>query len=272
MKTNKITALIATLLLACTSVFADSGTPFGHGESLTFAVGYRAKLVPKTPVGRATLDCEVVDHHGRPNYKITANGRTLPFFRWFFDLDDTYTSHIDTASLRPTQLDIALREEKYIFDAHYIYDWEKCQVATTWKKARWKSAQHKTMTLGESHYDPVALFYNLRTIDPSEYRKGAPNDLHMVLEDTVRIITYTYLGEDEIRLKGIGHIPAYKFTCTIATSGWETFKDGTSCYVWLSADENRIPLWIESPIRVGSVVAYLTEYKNLKKRLKTTSK
>jgi hypothetical protein len=42
--------------------------------------------------------------------------------------------------------------------------------------------------------------------------------------------------------------------------------------VWLSADDNRIPLLIESPIRVGTVAAYLTEYDNLKSELKTVPK
>ena len=246
--------------------------PFDDKESLTYAVGYRAKLVPKTPVGRATLRCDINRHEGRPHYKITANGRTLPFFRWFYDLNDTYTSQIDTATLLPSSLKITLREEKYTFDAEFDYDWDSCRVNTIYKKGSWAKARTKSIALEKTHFDPVALFYNLRTIPPEEYRKDVPTDLHMVLEDTVRIITYTYLGEDVVKLKGIGKVASHKFTCTIATSGVETFKDGTNFFLWLSADDNRIPLWIESPIRVGSVLAYLTDYKNLRTELRTIPK
>lgn len=246
--------------------------PFGNGEQLTYAVCYRAKLVPKTAVGKATLDCQTIEHNNKLHYRIVANGRTLPFFRWFFDLNDTYTSLIDSTTMLPTSLNIALREEKYTFDADFAYDWKHKQVNTVYKKGSWKEARTKNIALEYNHLDPVALFYNLRNMDPQTCQVGDPTDLYMVLEDTVRIITYTYLGKDTIKLKNIGHVPSHKFTCTIATSGVETFKDGTNFYLWISDDENRIPLWIESPIRVGSVLAYLTDYKNLRTKLRTIPK
>ena len=259
-------------LVAALSASAQNNAPFVSGESLIYAVCYRAKMVPKTPVGRATLKCKELNFEGSPHYRITANGRTLPFFRWFFDLNDTYVSHIEASTMRPSQLEIELREEKYRFDATFLYDWDAKKVYTAYKKGSRSRVHNKTMELSEGHYDPVALFYNLRFIEPKDYRLNEPVDLHMVLEDTIRIITYSYLGEEPLKLKGIGEIPSYKFTCSIATSNGETFTDGTHFFVWLSADDNRIPLLIESPIRVGTVAAYLIEYDNLKSELKTVPK
>ncbi|MBO5759409.1 MAG: DUF3108 domain-containing protein [Rikenellaceae bacterium] len=264
--------ILMCALVAALSASAQNNTPFVSGESLIYAVCYRAKMVPKTPVGRATLKCKELNFEGSPHYRITANGRTLPFFRWFFDLNDTYVSHIEASTMRPSQLEIELREEKYRFDATFLYDWDAKKVYTAYKKGSWSRVHNKTMELSEGHYDPVALFYNLRFIEPKDYRLNEPVDLHMVLEDTIRIITYSYLGEEPLKLKGIGEIPSYKFTCSIATSNGETFTDGTHFFVWLSADDNRIPLLIESPIRVGTVAAYLIEYDNLKSELKTVPK
>ncbi len=269
---KRLAILVCALVATLSSATAQSDAPFVDGESLVYAVCYRAKMVPKTPVGRATLKCKELTFEGSPHYRITANGRTLPFFRWFYDLDDTYTSHIEASTMRPTRLQVELREEKYRFDATYHYDWDANQVHTAYKKGSWSRVHNKTMALGDKHYDPVALFYNLRFIEPEDYHLNEPVDLHMVLEDTIRIITYSYLGEDVVKLKGIGEVPAYKFTCSIATSNGETFTDGTHFFVWLSADNNRIPLIIDSPIRVGSVAAYLTEYDNLKSELKTIPK
>lgn len=259
-------------LMAMLSASAQSDAPFVSGESLIYAVCYRAKMVPKTPVGRATLKCKTVNFNDSTHYRIIANGRTLPFFRWFYDLDDTYTAHIEASTMRPSKLQIELREEKYRFDATFLYDWDAKKVYTAYKKGSWSKTHTKTMALGEGYYDPVALFYNLRFIDPKDYRLNEPVDLNMVLEDTIRTITYSYLGEEPLKLKGIGEIPTHKFTCSIATSNGETFTDGTHFFVWLSADDNRIPLLIESPIRVGTVAAYLTEYDNLKSELKTIPK
>ncbi len=270
MRFRHILAFVA-LITAPLSGIAQN-RPFVGGEQLTFAVCYRAKLVPKTAVGKATLDLQTIEHNGKAHYQVVANGRTLPFFRWFFDLNDTYTSLIDSTTMLPTSLNIALREDKYTFDADFDYDWSAKKVNTIYKKGSWGKARTKSIALEYDHRDPVAMFYKLRNIDPSTYTLDKPVDVHMVLEDTVRVITYTYLGRDTIKLKHIGDVPSHKFTCTIATSGVETFKDGTSFFVWLSDDENRIPLWVESPIRVGSVLAYLTDYKNLRAKLRTVPK
>ncbi|MCY7327202.1 MAG: DUF3108 domain-containing protein, partial [Saprospiraceae bacterium] len=42
------------------------------------------------------------------------------------------------------------------------------------------------------------------------------------------------------------------------------FKEGEGMSVWVSDDQNRIPLLIESPVSVGSVKMVLKEYWGLK--------
>ncbi len=34
--------------------------------------------------------------------------------------------------------------------------------------------------------------------------------------------------------------------------------------IWITDDENKIPVYIESPVRVGSINGYISGYKNLK--------
>ena len=55
-----------------------------------------------------------------------------------------------------------------------------------------------------------------------------------------------------------------KFACQIGTSEGYSFTDGTEFTVWISDDKNLIPLYIESPVRIGSVQAYISGYHGLK--------
>ena len=48
----------------------------------------------------------------------------------------------------------------------------------------------------------------------------------------------------------------------------EVFKEGDKMNIWVSDDENRVPLMIESPISVGSVKAVLKSYDGLRYPLK----
>jgi len=44
----------------------------------------------------------------------------------------------------------------------------------------------------------------------------------------------------------------------------ESFEDGSEFFIWISDDRNRIPLLVESPIRVGSVRARLRRFDGLR--------
>ena len=55
-----------------------------------------------------------------------------------------------------------------------------------------------------------------------------------------------------------------KFDCQMGTTEGYSFTDGTVFTIWISDDDNKIPLYIESPVRIGSINAYISGYKNLK--------
>jgi hypothetical protein len=50
------------------------------------------------------------------------------------------------------------------------------------------------------------------------------------------------------------------------------FKGNEVISIWFSADENRVPLIIETSIQVGYISARLAEYSNLKYPLKSRVK
>ncbi len=254
-------------VLSFVAVYAGRPVAFADGEKLVYAVSYRAKMVPNTVVGRATLECAVETDGQGTVYKITANGRTLPFFRWFFDLDDTYVSRMDSATLRPVSLDVSLSENGYGFRARYMYDWNAGVMRSVYKNKRWAEERRKEQNLSADSFDAVALFYNLRQKDFDGFGPGQRHVLHLVLEDTVRTIGYSFLGRDEVKIRGLGRFGALKFRCQIATSSAESFEDGSEFTLWISDDDNRIPLLIESPVRVGSVRAVLREYDGVRHRL-----
>ena len=112
--------------------------------------------------------------------------------------------------------------------------------------------------------DAISLYFNLRTVPDSVIKEGFERDLEMVLEDTVRFLRFRYDGHEVRKVKGMGKCKTIKFRCKIATSDGYAFQDGTEFEVWISDDKNKIPLYIKSPIKVGSVQAYLSSYEGLR--------
>ena len=112
--------------------------------------------------------------------------------------------------------------------------------------------------------DAISLFFNMRTAEGGDFKEGEPRLMRMVLQDTVRNIRYRFLGREVKKIRNIGKFNTLKFDCQMGTTEGYSFTDGTVFTIWISDDDNKIPLYIESPVRIGSINAYISGYKNLK--------
>ena len=79
----------------------------------------------------------------------------------------------------------------------------------------------------------------------------------------MRFIRYTYYGREVREIKGLGKVATLKFSCQLVNDGAESFEEGSEFFVWISDDDNKVPVFLESPLRVGSVRARLVEYDGL---------
>jgi hypothetical protein len=81
----------------------------------------------------------------------------------------------------------------------------------------------------------------------------------MFLDDEVFNMYVRYLGKEEIKTK-YGRFRAIKFKPLLIEG--TIFSGGEKMTVWVTDDENKIPVRIESPIVVGSVKVDMMSYKN----------
>lgn len=233
------------------------------GEQLFYRVSYKAKMFPNTEVGTVEVKTSEDTADGKSYYKVEGAGRTLPTYRWFFNVEDIYTVWVDPQTLRPVAFNSSIREGDYTFRSDYVYDWEGSEIRTRWQ-SRQRPEQHKTMPLEENSMDPISLFFTLRAADAASFREGEPATLQMVLEDTIRHLRYRYLGRETKKIRNMGKFRTLKFDCQLGSSQGYSFTDGSVFTIWISDDENKIPLYIESPVKIGSINAYISGYKGLK--------
>lgn len=254
--------LFSILLLAAASPLAAQ--LYHPGEVLDYRVSYKAKLFPNTEVGSVQIATTADSIPGqRTRYKVVGAGRTLPTYRWFFNLEDIYTVWIDTELLRPIRFESDIREGDYTFESRYAYDWDNRRISTRWR-SRQNPYEERQMELTDQSMDPIALFFNLRSAEAEDFREGETSTLRMVLQDTIRDLRFRYLGRETKKIRNMGRFRTLKFECELGSTEEFSFTDGTIFTIWISDDRNKIPLYIESPVRIGSIQAYLSGYKGLK--------
>ena len=255
---NSLLAILLTLLVA--TVQAQLYVP---GETLNYKMSYKAKLFPNTEVANVTIQTTVSTLDGQPAYKVYGIGQTARAFNWIFPVKDAYTIWVDSTTLRTKRFEADLQEGDYTRRSTFIFDQDNGKVYTSWQ-TRQRPMKYRTLEITRNGMDAISLYFNMRSVDDAEIREGFSRDLEMVLEDTVRYLKFRYEGREVKKIKNLGRFNTLKFRCKIASSDGYAFEDGTEFEVWISDDRNKIPLYIQSPIKVGSVQAYLSSYEGLR--------
>lgn len=254
---------LLTILILLTATLPLSAQLYNPGERLDYRVAYKAMLVPNTEMATVTVQTTLDTLQGKPVYRVMGLGKIMPEYRWFFNLEDRYDIFVDTLSLRTKRFESNIHEGDYTFRSHYDYDWDSMRVHT-WAQSRQRTPRTKSMALTERSMDPVSLYFNLRSIDASTLKQGETHNLEMVLEDTIRVLKFRLLGHEICRVPQKGKFRTIKLACTLGTSEGFSFTDGSEFFIWITDDKNKFPLLLESPIRIGSIRAYISDFKGLK--------
>lgn len=254
--------LLAIAALLCFPALQAQDVAFGDDEKLTFRVSYRAALFPDTEVATVWLN---INKNVKGNYDIYARGKTTKVGRWFFSLDDVYQTTLSGTTLRPLVSTWELREGNYRFSGRIDFDWKNMVANTMWRNHKHKNPNYRNLSMPNSQTsDALGIFYNLRNKLSDQFVVDQSQSIFLVLEDTIRQINFRFLGKEDISLKGLGKFRTLKFSCDLATSDGERFEDGSVFFLWISDDKNKIPLKLNSPIKVGSVSVRLTNFSGLR--------
>lgn len=276
-----ITAILAMTAAAATATaqnqFMDCGkaipasqVAFTAGERLMYAVSYKGAIF-NTDIADITFNTTNEIYAGEDCYKIYALGKTRPFYGFFFTMEDAYTTWIKTSDLRPIKAISRLKEGDFRYRSSMDFVWAHKKVHTEGQNLRRNDGQRRTLNLKDCSYDALALFFNVRCADLTNVVVGESQSLNLLLEDTVRTIRFRFIGREKRDVSNLGQFSTLKFACQFATSSDESFKDGVEFFIWLSDDQNHIPVYLESPIKVGKVYATITQWSGLKHTLTSFS-
>lgn len=248
--------LLAGLLLAAgpsESLRSVDNHTFARGEWLKFRVHYGF-------VTAGYMEMEVKPYkayrRGRPCYHIVGHGYTHPAFEWFYTLDDKYESYCDEEALVSWQFNRKIAEGSFRAYTETHFDHFSNQ-------ARYIDNQK-----GVRHYDvPVnvqdvisAFYYARARYDQRQLRVGDRIEMHNFIDRKPYELEAKLLKREVIEINDIEY-RALKFDLLIEEVGMIT--DGSTIQFWISDDDNKLPLRIESELMVGSLQADLIDTRGL---------
>jgi len=238
----------------------DLDPVFQNGEKLKYIMTYNWFLV-WTDVGEASFEIEKENKFGQEVYHMIGKGKSYPFYDWFYEVRDKYESWVDPQTLRPVFYKRDVNEGGYNLDITYRYNWQDT-VAYSNSKKNEKPLKVDTIKLPPCTFDIVSIIYHARMIDYTQYSKEERIPLNLLLDSKMEHVYIRYQGKETKRVRGLGKFDCIKFSGYLVKG--DIFDGGEDLEVWVTDDKNRIPVWIESPIKVGKIKARLANFKNLK--------
>lgn len=246
--------LILVLLFVSTVSFdSQKNSVFDVGEKLTFRVHYGF-----VNAGYATLEVKEGMIHSTKVFHVVGKGYTTGVSKFFFKVDDLYESYIDKISGNPYQYIRKIDEGGYIKNQEGFFN----QAGDRILVKDYKHKTEKVFVIPENTQDILSSFYYFRN-DPNidKMKPGEFVDIDMFFDNEIVKFRLKYIGSEAITTK-FGIVSTMVFS-PLVQSG-RIFEEEESLTIWISDDENRIPLRIKANLVVGSIKADLEEYKGLK--------
>ena len=234
-----------------------ANTTFLNGEEVIYKVFYQWNFI-WINAGEVVFRVLETPTH----YKITADGYTRGAYDKIYPVDDHYETHLNKKTLLPDYYMQELHEGKYNRYEKYHFDQDNRKV-TAWK-GKFKDAElrKKEVAVNACMHDLLSILYYVRNLDFNTFEPGQtmPVEIFMGKEYplTVRVIDKNI----EQRVHGKGKYLTHLFSPEVIVG--ELFKESDQMKIWVSADSNKIPVLIESPLSVGKIKAVIKEYKGLR--------
>ncbi|MGC6285680.1 MAG: DUF3108 domain-containing protein [Polaribacter sp.] len=229
---------------------------FTDGEWLRYKMSYSGFL----RAGTAELQLKEADLNGKKVYHAIGKGWTSGMIKWFFKVDDNYQSYFSKDSVYP------LLFKRKIFEGGY-----RKHVNTTFKHDSKKALvqdflKKKDTLIGFNNVqDMLSSFYYLRNLDVTQLKPGDEIKLNMFLDAKTYNFKLKYVGEELLKIRE-GKVKTLKFMPLVQAG--RIFKEQESVTIWITADDNKIPVRLRANLRVGSLRAELEAYKGLEHSFK----
>ncbi|MGJ8683264.1 MAG: DUF3108 domain-containing protein [Nonlabens sp.] len=258
----KKTLLILLAIFISTTAFMPSTAPpemaFKKGEWFRFRIHYGI-----FNASYATMQVSEAKLDGKDVYHIKGKGKSTGLMHLFFKVDDRYETYIDRTTVKPYRFIRDIDEGGHTKNIQIDFDHEAGTALINDKKRD----KVESMNIEPATQDMMSAFYHLRTIvDITTLEKGDEFQLPMFFDNENFDFKLKFLGRDTIRTK-FGKIPALEFRPYVQSG--RVFKEEESLTVWISDDENKMPLKIKAKLAVGSLTADLDAFKGLKYQFKT---
>ncbi len=232
-------------------ICSQLNTSFVAGEKITYTIYYNV-IGLYVNAGNAQFSVTPTKWEGETAYAFTATGNSNQRYDWIFKVRDKYESIVDAKTLLPYYFSRSINEGSFHQNQSLAFNQKSNEVTTN------KGDQHKS---ADCTFDVISAIYAARNLDFRNLQVNEKVYLNFFLDNELFPSYFKYLGKETIRTK-FGKFKAIKIAPLLVKG--TMFEGGEHMTIWVTDDENHIPIRIETPIIVGTIKVDMKSYEGLR--------
>ena len=246
-----VTTILAVLPKQTKELCSQSNTSFNTGEKITYTIFYNV-IGLYVNAGEAQFTIKPTKWEGEAAFAFTATGHSNRRYDWIFKVRDKYESIVDSKTLLPYFFSRSINEGSFHQNQTLTFN-QKSKEVTTQKGLSFKAA--------DCTFDVISAVYAVRNLDFSNLQVNEKVYLNFFLDNELFPSYFKYLGKEIVQTK-FGKFKAIKIAPLLVKGSM--FEGGERMTIWVTDDENHIPIRIETPIIVGSIKVDMKSYEGLR--------
>jgi hypothetical protein len=238
--------LIFTTMNYTTAHAFSKDVPFAPGERLEYALRWE-----NVPAGTVSMEIlPVKSFNGELVYHFVLTAETNKFIDLFYKVRDRIEAYTDLSMTRSMLYQKKQREGRHKREEVIEFDWENSQVqySNFGKK-------NEPIELMAGSFDPLSAFYYSRTMD---FENGGRFERPITNGKTNGMGRLHVAGRETIKLSNGATYDTYRLEPELNQVGgvFQKSKDARIT-LWVTADDKRIPVRIQSKVSVGHFIGEL---------------
>ena len=234
---------------------------FQVGETARFSLYFNWGFI-WVHAGDIDFSIQTKKRNGEAVYSLKVVGYTIKSFEKMYQIKDTFETFVDTVHFLPVHYKEIKHEGSYYANNQYFFDRKQDSTLVRMNFARKNRQWKDSIKIGNNVADLIATCYKVRNLNINKLMQNQTIPFPMLLDNKVYDLGLKYKGKEIIKLRNGGKYNAHKFTPKLVTG--DLFKKEEDMTIYVSDDENHVPLLIEAKITVGYIKAVLSEIKNTK--------
>ncbi|SCD22164.1 hypothetical protein PSM36_3379 [Proteiniphilum saccharofermentans] len=233
-----------------------TNTAFASGEDIKYDLYLNLGFF-NARAGRGSLSVTEANYRGENAYKMVMLFNTSGLAGSLYTVNDTLTSFIDK-DIRPLLFTKEAFEGKdYSVERQsYTYDGDKVKIRA-FRVMNGKEQFDEVVTTEYCTYDYLSVLPYIRNLDYADMRPGDRHHIRFIAGRKPVNMYVNYQGISSVKANNGKNYEVINLTMTILDDAFSNQKEALKAS--LTNDENRIPVIIDTTLRIGSIKAVLRD-------------